>query len=47
MVVVHHEQQQDDARDSAECRGRQRPLIHRDAKYLEDGVAEGDVDEAE
>src|SRR5262249_12887060 len=45
VIVVHDQQQQRDADDSAQRRGRERPLIDRYPKYLEGYVADRNVDQ--
>ena len=47
MIVVHDQQQQGNADDSAQRRGRQRPLIDRDPENLEHHVADRDVGQDE
>src|SRR5262249_46303185 len=45
MIVVHDQQQQRDADDSAQRRGRQRPLVDRYPENLEGYVADRNVDQ--
>jgi hypothetical protein len=45
MIVVHDQQQQRNADDPPERSGRKRPLVDGNAKYLEDYVAKGDLEQ--
>src|SRR5262249_45519976 len=47
MIVVHDQQQQCNADDPAQRRGRKRPLVDRYPEYLEGYVADRDVDQDE
>src|SRR5262249_25843218 len=47
MIVVHDQQQQRDADDPAQRRGRKRPLVDRYPENLEGYVADRDVDQDE
>ena len=45
MIVVHNQQQQRDADDPTERRGRERPLIDRYPKKLENHVTDRNIDQ--
>src|SRR5262249_37279298 len=47
MIVVHDQQQQCNADDPAQRRGRKRPLVDRYPEYFEGCVADRDVDQDE
>jgi len=47
MIVIHGQQQECDAEDSAERCGGERPLVDRYAEELEDNDADRNVDKDE
>src|SRR5262249_10325108 len=47
MIVIHDQQQQRNADDPAQRRGRERPLVDRYPEYLEGYVADRNVDQDE